>query len=162
MVEVFGRRTIFVPMTRVTHIDSGQIITTGVINTRRFEQRPNETLVFGELLDRVVSVINTEAEGTVYDVALEQERNHDWVLTRVAIQEGSKRFSRRGQTRVVRWDEIDGLVQPIEAQGTTHLLATLDELKAADLAHVLHELPIKRRGEIVATLTDVRLAEVME
>lgn len=162
VVEVFARRAIFVPMTRVTHIDSGQIITTGVINTRRFEQRPNETLVFGELLDRVVHVTSTGAEGTVFDVALEQERNHDWVVTRVAIQESSKRFGRRGQTQVAKWEEIDGLGRQTSEQGTTHLLATMEELKPADLAHVLHDLPVKRRGEIVATLSDVRLAEVLE
>ena len=52
VVEVFGRRSIFLPMTRVTHVDSGQVITTGLVNMRRFEQRPTETLVFGEMLDR--------------------------------------------------------------------------------------------------------------
>ena len=30
--EVLGRRRIFVPMTRVTHIDSGQVYTTGLLN----------------------------------------------------------------------------------------------------------------------------------
>ena len=56
VVEVFGRRSIFVPMTRVTHVDSGQVITTGVVNMRRFEQRPTETLVFGQMLDRQVTI----------------------------------------------------------------------------------------------------------
>ena len=44
VVEVLGRRRIFVPMTRVTSVDSGQIITTGLVNMRRFERRPTETL----------------------------------------------------------------------------------------------------------------------
>ena len=39
VVEVFGRRQIFAPMTRVTNIDSGQVITTGLLNMRRFEKR---------------------------------------------------------------------------------------------------------------------------
>src|SRR4051812_32185059 len=52
VVDVFGRRSVFLPMTRVTSIDSGQVITTGVVNMRRFEQRPSETLVVGEMLDR--------------------------------------------------------------------------------------------------------------
>ena len=39
--EVLGRRRIFVPMTRVTNIDSGQVYTTGLLNMRRFEQRPD-------------------------------------------------------------------------------------------------------------------------
>ena len=41
VAEVFGRRRIFVPMTRVTNIDSGQVYTTGLLNMRRFEQRPD-------------------------------------------------------------------------------------------------------------------------
>jgi sporulation protein YlmC with PRC-barrel domain len=61
VVEVFGRRSIFVPMTRVTHIDSSQVITTGLVNMRRFEQRSTETLVFGQMLDRKVSVVATPA-----------------------------------------------------------------------------------------------------
>jgi hypothetical protein len=44
VVEVASRRRIFLPMTRVTDITSGQIITTGVLNVRRFEQRPTERL----------------------------------------------------------------------------------------------------------------------
>src|SRR6478609_3133138 len=54
VVEVPGRRRVFVPMTRVTSVDAGQVITTGLVNMRRFEQRPTETLVLAELLDRTV------------------------------------------------------------------------------------------------------------
>src|SRR5882757_10278805 len=57
VVEVVGRRHIFLPMTRVTGVESGQVITTGVLNMRRFEQRPTETLVLGELLDRRVRLL---------------------------------------------------------------------------------------------------------
>ena len=59
-------------MTRVTGIDSGQVITTGLVNMRRFEQRPTETLVLGELLDRSVTLVETGEEVTVLDVAMEQ------------------------------------------------------------------------------------------
>ena len=162
VVEVFGRRSIFVPMTRVTHVDSGQVITTGLVNMRRFEQRSTETLLFGQMLDREVTVRDTGVKGTVYDVAMEQVSNHDWVLSRVALQESSKRFGRRGQTHVVEWNEVDGLALPNERQGATHLLAALEEMRAADLASVIHDLPPKRRSEIAAALDDERLADVLE
>ena len=61
VVEVPGRRRVFVPMTRVTSIDAGQVITTGLVNMRRFEQRPTETLVLAELLDRTVRAAATAA-----------------------------------------------------------------------------------------------------
>ena len=86
VAEVFGRRRIFVPMTRVTHIDSGQVYTTGLLNMRRFEQRSSETLVMGQMLDRRVTIKETGVQGTVYDVAMEQARNRDWVLSKVAVQ----------------------------------------------------------------------------
>ncbi len=162
VVEVFGRRSIFVPMTRVTSLDSGQIITTGLVNMRRFEQRATETLVFGQMLDRAVTVKESGTQGTVYDLAMEQARNRDWVISRVALQEGAKRFGRKGQTHVVEWRDVEGFAPPEEAQGTTHLLAAMEEMRAADLANVLHDLPAKRRGEIAAALNDERLADVLE
>lgn len=61
VVEVVSRRRIFLPMTRVTGVESGQVITTGVVNMRRFEQRPTETLVLGELLDRRVRLATDES-----------------------------------------------------------------------------------------------------
>ena len=102
VAEVFGRRRIFVPMTRVTNIDSGQVYTTGLLNMRRFEQRSTETLVIGQMLDRV-TIPSAGVTGTVYDVAMEQARNRDWVLSRVAVQEPTKGLRRRGQTHVVEW-----------------------------------------------------------
>src|SRR3954468_16833851 len=162
VVEVFGRRSIFVPMTRVTHVDTGQVITTGVVNMRRFEQRPSETLVFGQMLDRQVTIKETGVTGTVYDVAMELSRTRDWVITRVALQEGSKRFGRKGQTHVAEWRDVDGFATPETNQGATHLLAALDEMRPADLAHVIHDLPAKRRVEIAAALADERLADVLE
>jgi Mg/Co/Ni transporter MgtE len=162
VVEVFGRRSIFVPMTRVTHVDSGQVITTGLVNMRRFEQRSTETLVFGQMLDRHVTIRESGIGGTVYDLAMEQTRSRDWVLSRVALQEGSKRFGRKGQTHVVDWREVDGLALPEEGQGATHLLAALEEMRPADLANVIHDLPAKRRREIAAALDDERLADVLE
>jgi Mg/Co/Ni transporter MgtE/sporulation protein YlmC with PRC-barrel domain len=162
VVDVFGRRSVFLPMTRVTHVDSGQVITTGVVNMRRFEQRSTETLVFGQILDRKVTIRESGTVGTVYDVAMEQARNRDWYLSRVALQEGSKRFGRRGQTHVAEWNEVDGLTAPEETQGATHLLAALEEMRPADLANVIHDLPAKRRREVAAALNDERLADVLE
>ena len=56
VIDVSGRRRVFLPLSRVTAINPGQVITTGLVNLRRFEQRKVETLVVGELLDRVVSL----------------------------------------------------------------------------------------------------------
>jgi len=169
VAEVFGRRRIFVPMTRVTTIDSGQVYTTGLLNLRRFEQRATETLVIGQMIDRQVVVTASGplngVNGVVYDVAMEQSRTRDWVLSRVALQEAGKRgpsLRRRGPTHVVEWRYVDGLAERSATQGATHLLQAIAEMKAADAARMIQDLPPERRGQVVAALDDERLAEVLE
>jgi len=162
VVEVFGRRRIFVPMTRVTNVDAGSVYTTGLLNMRRFEQRPTETLVMGQMLDREVTIKATGVRGTVYDVAMEQARNRDWMLSRVAIQEPSKGFRRRGQTHVVEWHELEGLSRRDASQAATQLIAQINEMRPADAANMLHDLPEERRTAVVAGLDDERLADLME
>jgi len=166
VAEVFGRRRVFLPMTRVTHMDSRQVYTTGLLNLRRFEQRPSETLVIGQMLDRTVTIDegpdSDTVTGTVYDVAMEQVRTRDWVLSRVAVQEPGKGLRRRGQTHVVEWRDVVGLVGREPTQGATHLIAALNEMRAADAASVLHDLPPERRAAVVAALDDERLADVLE
>jgi CBS domain-containing protein len=162
VVEVFGRRQIFAPMTRVTNIDAGQVITTGLLNMRRFEKRSTETLVIGQMLDRKVKVRSSGIEGVVYDVAMEQARTRDWVLSRVALTEGGKGFRRRPQTHVVEWDDVEGLQERQTNQGAEHLAASLADLRPADAANVIHELTPQRRSEVVAALDNERLADVLE
>ncbi|TCJ22416.1 magnesium transporter MgtE N-terminal domain-containing protein [Nocardioides jejuensis] len=162
VVEVLGRKRVFVPMTRVTSVDSGQVHTTGLVNMRRFEQRSTETLVVGEMLDRHVTVVGSGVAGTVYDVAMEQGRARDWVLSRVAIQEAGKGLRRRGQSHVLEWDEVVGLAHAHAAQGATHLLASLSEMRPADAANIIHDLPPERRTAVVAGMDDERLADVLE
>ncbi|WP_243057993.1 magnesium transporter MgtE N-terminal domain-containing protein [Nocardioides sp. SR21] len=167
VAEVFGRRRIFVPMTRVTNIDSGQVYTTGLLNMRRFEQRPSETMVIGQMLDRTVRISGSDVTGTVYDVGIEQARNRDWVVSRVAVKEvvgakGLRRRSSRSQTHVVEWRDVEGLSKREEAQGATHLIAALNEMRPADAANMIHDLPPERRSAVVAALDDERLADVLE
>ena len=162
VVEVFGRRQIFAPMTRVTGIDPGQVITTGLLNMRRFEKRSTETLVIAQMLDRPVTVRSSGVQGTVFDVAMEQLRTRDWVLSRVAITEGAKGFRRRSQTHVVEWDDVEGLHERSSTQGAEHLAASLADLRPADAASVIHDLTPERRTQVVAALDDERLAQVLE
>jgi Mg/Co/Ni transporter MgtE len=114
------------------------------------------------MLERQVTIPSTGVSGTVYDVGMEQARNRDWVLSRVAVREPGRGFRRRGQTHVVEWSEVDGLTRRDETQGATLLIAQLSELKAADAAQVLHDLPPERRAAVVADMDDERLADVIE
>ncbi|MDX6225401.1 MAG: hypothetical protein QOE64_1777, partial [Frankiales bacterium] len=160
-VEVQPRRQVFVPMGRVTSIDADAVIITGTVNMRRFEQRSSETMVLTELLDRQVRA--GEAAGTIVDVAMEQQRSRDWLLTRVALKTGTTGIRRRGQVTTFDWDQVDGLrLDSGDAQGAESLLQTFEDLNPADLAHVMHEMPAKRRAEVARQLDDERLADVLE
>lgn len=157
VVEV-QRRRIFVPIGRVTSMDAGRVVLqTGRVNLRNFDKRPGETLVLAELLDRRVRLVADARAVTVVDCAIEQTRA-DWLLTRVAVR-GTRR---RGPVEQVDWDAVTGFSLSEEEQGAENLLATLEHLRPADLASVLHELSDKRRREVAAALDDERLADVME
>ncbi len=164
VMEVPPRRRIFLPMTRVTSIDAGQVVARARLDLRRFEQRPGETLVIGELLDRAVVVRATGETVTVVDAGLELDRNKDWRITKLHVAAPHRGFRRRAQATTVDWSAVDGLSiapQPGD-QGTDSLLATMDELGPADLANVLQDLPGKRRLEVARNLDDQRLADVLE
>lgn len=166
VVELSTRRRIFLPMTRVTSIESGQVITTGVLNVRRFEQRPTERLVFGELLDRRVTLVETGEEVTVLDLSVQQRpARRDWEIDKVFVRKGGKSgaFRRaKGESLTVEWSAVTGFSLEEKGQGAESLLATFEQLRPADLANVLHHLSPKRRAEVAAALDDDRLADVLE
>ncbi|MFG2871427.1 magnesium transporter MgtE N-terminal domain-containing protein [Streptomyces sp. NPDC048338] len=168
VVEIhLSRRRIFLPMTRVTGVESGQVITTGVVNMRRFEQRPTERLVLGELLDRRVKLVGHDADGeevTVLDVAIQQlPARRDWEIDKVFVRRGKAgALRRKGETLTVEWSAVTGFSLEEHGQGAESLLATFERLRPADLANVLHHLSPKRRAEVAAALDDDRLADVLE
>jgi flagellar motility protein MotE (MotC chaperone)/sporulation protein YlmC with PRC-barrel domain len=164
VVEVPGKRRVFVPMTRVTSMEAGQVITTGLVNMRRFEQRPTETLVIAEMLERRVRLADGSGEADVEDVAIEQQRNRDWELGKVFVRKGASRgrLRRRGETLLLDYEEVTGLAGVDQAQGATMLAASLEEMKPADIADLLHDLSGKRRLELASALDDERLADVLE
>ncbi|GDY29997.1 magnesium transporter MgtE N-terminal domain-containing protein [Gandjariella thermophila] len=166
VVELVTRRRIFVPMLRITSIEPNAVaLATGSVNLRQFHQRPTEILVVGQLLDARVEIVATGASAVLVDVAMEQNRTRDWVVSRVAVRERTRRLARRGPVQVLDWDEITGLGlaelsgQP---QGAQQLLTVFDTMRAVDVAAALRELPSKRRYEVVDALDDERLADVIE
>ncbi len=164
VVEIQHRHRIFVPMGRVTRIEQGGVVlSSGTVNMKRFEQRSNEVLVLGELLDRTVSLTETGARANVVDAGIEQNRNRDWQITKLAVRTGGSRLGRRrGQLSQVAWNEVDGLALPEKQQGAETFVTMLADLRAADVAHTLMDMPDKRRNEVAAALDDERLADVLQ
>lgn len=162
VVEVAPRRKIFVPMSRITSIDAGAVVTSGVVNLRRFERRAGEKLVIAELLDRNVTVISSGKKATVQDIAMTQERTRDWIISRLFIRHAAPGFGRRGSTENLDWNEVTGLFLESADQAVDSLLASVEQMRPADLANLLQELPTKRRLELVSGLDLEKLADVFE
>jgi flagellar motility protein MotE (MotC chaperone) len=166
VVEVPGRRRVFLPLTRVTSIDPGQVISTGLVNMRRFEQRPTETLAISELLDRQVDLSDGTGPAVIVDLALEQQRSRDWQVTQLFVRRQAPGkgglMRRRGETLLIDVQDVRSLVATAELQAADLLLASYEGLKPADLADAMHDLSPVRRLEVATALADERLADVIE
>ncbi|MEU9505229.1 CBS domain-containing protein [Micromonospora sp. NPDC048170] len=162
VAEMPMRRRIFLSLNRITSIDADAVVLgSGTLNLRRFEKRPNELLVLQELLDRRVQVEPAGQPGSVVDVAMECSRGGEWSLTRVAVREQTGRLARRGHLHQVEWERVRGLSGVADNRGTANLLAVLEDMRPADLANALQDLPDARRNEVAAALDDERLADVL-
>ena len=163
VIEVQPRRRIFMPITRVTSIEPGQVITTGKVDLRRFAQRHNETLMVAELLDRKVRLLAGNEEVVIGDLAFEwNARTRDWSVTRVFVRKLGSGFRRLGDGLTVEWNELSGLGADQPQQPVDNLLEQLSGMHAADLASALRDLPESRRLAVVQELDDERLADVLE
>ena len=162
IVEVPLRRRVFVPITRVTSIESGTVVITGLVNMRRFESRAGELLALGDLLDRSITLVEDNEPVIVEDLGMEQNRTGDWLITRVHIMKRGRGIRRKGATSTVAWEEVQGFALAESDQGTSNLLSTISNLRAADLAAVIQDLAPKRPVEVARALDDERLADVLE
>ncbi|WP_323958997.1 CBS domain-containing protein [Arthrobacter sp. JZ12] len=165
VVEVPGKKRVFVPMTRVTSMEAGQIICTGLVNLRRFDQRGAEQLVVAELFDRRITLRDGSGEATIEDVAMEKDRAGDWHISQIFVRRGGTqsrlRGLRRGERLIIDWlDAYHG--NSTEPQAATSFVAQHDDLKAADFADALHEMSDKRRIEVAIELQDERLADILQ
>ena len=164
IAEVPGKRHVFLSIGRVTSIGSGQIITTGLLNLRRFEQRGGEIRVMAELLGRRVALSDGSGEAQIEDVAIEEVDIAEWEISQLFLRRPKTTASpfAKGPTDFAAWDEIKHNAHTGEAQSATQLVASFSDLLPADLANAMLELPEQRMMEVAEELSDDRLADVLE
>ena len=164
VVEVPGKRRVFLSIGRVTSIGSGQIITTGLINLRRFEQRGGEVRVIAEILGRRMNFIDGSGSATVEDVAIEEIGPGEWQVDELFLRRPKPSASpfAKGQTVFAKWSSVRDTTITGGPQSATHLLATYEDLLPADLANALLDLPEQRMLEVAEELSDERLADALE
>jgi len=171
VVELLTHRRIFVPILRVTAIEPSAVtLNTGNVSLRRFAQRPGEVLVLGQVLDSRVRVNDPElpqlagVDVVVVDLAIEQIRSRDWMVTRVAVR-SHRRLGRRSTVHVVNWQDVQGLTPSALAmpgQGVAQLLHQFEGQRPIEVADALRDLPAKRRTEVINALNDERLADILQ
>lgn len=164
LVEMTGRRKVFVPIARVTSVAPGQVITTGLIDLRRFSQRGSEVRVIAEMLGRTVSLLDGSGSANIEDVAIELNKSNQWTVTDLFLRRpktSSSRFA-KGATLFAAWESVAEEAKGDGAQSAEQLIATYSDLRPADLATALLELPDERMIEVAEELDDERLADVLE
>lgn len=163
IVEIPGKRRVFVPIGRVTSMSSGQIIMTGLINVRRFEQRGGETRILAEMIGQEVRLTEGDLQARIEDAAIDRLKSGEWVVSQlfVRLPKPSAPFA-KGDSRTVRWSEVQRQHEGAAPHSAELLIQTLVDLKPADLAEALLELPIGRMGTVIAELADDRVADALE
>jgi len=164
LVEITGRRRVFVPIARVTSISPGQVITNGLVDLRRFTQRGQEVRVIAEILGRKVTLKDGSGSASIEDLSIEQNKNKDWTVSDLFLRRpkvGASPFA-RGATLFAAWQETVEEAATAESQSAQQLIATYSELRPADLASALLDLPDERMIQVAEELDDERLADVLE
>src|SRR5262249_16112096 len=99
----------------------------------------------------------------------EEGRSREWRVSKVFVRRGRPgrltgrlRRRRRGEAFIVDYEDLTDIGIVEQRQGAANLLAAFEELKAPDLAEVIHELAPRRRIEVASALDDERLADVLE
>jgi CBS domain-containing protein/sporulation protein YlmC with PRC-barrel domain len=163
LIEITGRRRVFVPIARVTSIAPGQVITNGLIDLRRFTQRGQEVRIIAEMLGRKVSLKDGSGQASIEDLAIEQNNQKDWVVSDLFVRRPKTSATPfgRGATLFVEWNDVTEQ-QSEESQSAEQLIATYSDMLPADLASALMDLPEDRMIEVAEELDDERLADVLE
>ncbi|MBF4553257.1 magnesium transporter [Corynebacterium suicordis] len=169
VVELVTKRKIFLPMLRIGSITENELtMVSSSVNLRPFKARSGEISLMDDLLGAKVHTDDPEHPELhgrpveIVDVEMELNRTRDWRIRRVAIAQRS-RLGRRTQVTIIPLENIQGL----HASGTgrvnpdAELIASFSEMRNADVANALHEMPETRRVKIAQELDDERLADVL-
>lgn len=164
VIEISGRRRVFLPITRVTAIAPGQLITNGLIDLRRFSQKSQETRAIAQMLGRKVMLVGSNTQATIEDFSIERNQRGEWILGELFVRKpktSALPFA-KGATEFVEWSGVLENREDPADQDAQQLLSTIVDLRPADLATAVLDLPEDRMLAIAENLDDERLADLLE
>ncbi|BAU95506.1 Mg/Co/Ni transporter MgtE [Corynebacterium suranareeae] len=168
---VNNKRRIFVPMLRIAAIEPKDItLVTGSVSLRTFRVRTGELQVMGDIVGAKVHTDDPEFDQfhgkavEIADVELELSRTRDWLITRVAVFGERPKFGRRPTLHTVPWNHIHGITAGGvgESNQTAELIAGFEDMRPADVAKQLYQLPTAQRTEVTEELDDEKLADILQ
>ena len=84
--EIPGRRHVFLSIGRVSSIRTGQVITSGLMNVRRFKPRNGEVRIMAELIGRRVDFADNSGTAVIEDIAIEPNRLGEWAISQLFLR----------------------------------------------------------------------------
>jgi magnesium transporter len=170
-----GHRQIFLPWRSVERLDAaGARLRVRTIDIGKFQQRPDEILLKGDLLDKQIVDIEGRKVIRVNDVSLDEV---DGALRIVAVDVGAAGLLRRLggpwvtiarsmklpiPERYINWEDVDPLESTIAGVRLRVPHAKLAHLHPSDLADILEDLAPRDRAGVLAALDDEAVADAME
>ncbi|KAA6432962.1 magnesium transporter [Agrococcus sediminis] len=158
VVEDTSRQKVFLSIGRLLSIGGGQLIASA-ISDRRFRQRGGERLLLADVLGRQVR-LRDGSGATLEDLSIAERGPGEWEVDELFLRKPKTGPFGKGPTALARWHEVEH--EPGAEHDTEHLLASLEELPAADAASAMLDLPQQRMMEVAEDLSDDRLADILE
>ncbi|QGU07018.1 Magnesium transporter MgtE [Corynebacterium occultum] len=171
VVELVNNRRIFLPMLRVAAIEPGDItLVSGSVSLRAFQSRAGELTIMGDMVGSRVHTDDPEFPQLhersleIADVELERTRTRDWVISRVAVFGERPKFGRSPQLFIIPWANIHGVTAGGVgvSDSTAEIIAEFADMRPADVANALADLPRRQREQVAAELNDERLADILQ
>lgn len=170
VVQMTDKRRVFVPMGRVAVVEPTEILlNSGQVSMRQFRARPGESTVLGDLVGAKVQIDDPDLEHLhgvpqeLTDVEMERARTRDWVLTRVAVLGPKKGLRGRRDVAVAPWSHVHGLgAGEAPTDHDAELIAEFHDMRPADIAVAIADLPVERRRRIAEALDDELLADIIQ
>ena len=153
-----GRKPIFVGAGTIASITaSGIQLSSARLNLRRYQQKPGELRVLGELLDRTAIDREGNVPVRINDVAIAPS-HAGWEIVSADVLE-ARRTLGRGRTREVPWTRLTGITAAETAASRAALLATA---RPADVAEALLDLDTPEAARVFAALDEERAADALQ
>ncbi|MBZ8177028.1 CBS domain-containing protein [Corynebacterium poyangense] len=171
VVELNTKRRIFLPMLRIASIEPGDItLTTGSVSLRTFVPRAGEATILGDIIGTKVHTDDPDSPDLhdrpleIADVELERTRSRDWIISRVAVFSERPKFGRTPSLSTIPFQHIHGIAPEIHdvSNATVEMIAGFDDLRPADVANILSDLPKQTREQVARELNDQRLADILQ